>query len=341
MSKGDSIKHVDNVPESVSYVKRMILTITIKECDVAYNLDLTALRSFVAVADSGGVTRAAGFLNLTQSAVSMQLKRLEEGLGVSLLNRSARKVALTAAGEQLLGYAKRMLTLNDEVYGRLTHQAYEGEITLGVPGDVVYPVIPRVLRQFNAMFPRMKVQLVSSYTTRLKAQFARGECDIVLTTEDHCDPGGETLAEVPLIWIGAAGGQAWKSRPLRLAFEYNCIFRTRAQQALDQAGIAWEMAVESDTSRTIEASVSADLAVHIALEGAEPRDLERVPHGGALPDLCKTRINLYASDRARSRVVDDLADLIRQGFRTRAAGATPQPTASELGIERKIFAIGE
>ena len=335
------IKHVDKMPESVSYVKRMILTNTIKECDVAHNLDLTALRSFVAVAETGGVTRAAGFLNLTQSAVSMQLKRLEDGLGLSLLNRSARKVALTATGEQLLSYAKRMLTLNDEVYGRLTHQAYEGEILLGVPGDVVYPVIPRVLRQFNAMFPRMKVQLISSYTTRLKAQFARGECDIILTTEDHCEQGGETLAEVPLIWVGAQGGQTWKGRPLRLAFEYTCIFRGRAQQALDRAGIDWEMAVESDTSRTIEASVSADLAVHIALDGAEPRDLERVPHGGALPDLGTTQINLYTSDRAQSRVADVLADLIRQGFWTKASSGTAQPAVPDQGIGHKSFAIGE
>ena len=80
------------------------------------NLDLTALRSFVAIADAGGVTRAAGFLNLTQSAVSMQIKRLEDMLQVDLLDRAGRKVALTAAGEQLLGYARRMLTLNDEMF---------------------------------------------------------------------------------------------------------------------------------------------------------------------------------------------------------------------------------
>ncbi len=88
-------------------------------------MDLTALRSFVAVTDAGGVTRAAGFLNLTQSAVSMQLKRLEDALGVDLLDRSGRGVALTAPGEQLLGYARRMLHLNDEALARLTGAAFE------------------------------------------------------------------------------------------------------------------------------------------------------------------------------------------------------------------------
>lgn len=337
------IIYVDILPDSDSYVKRMILTITIKECDVAHNLDLTALRSFVAVAETGGVTRASGFLNLTQSAVSMQLKRLEESLDVSLLDRTARKVALTAAGEQLLSYARRMLALNDEVYGRLTHQAYEGEIVLGVPCDVVYPVIPQVLRRFNASFPRMKVHLVSSYTTRLRAMFARGECDLILTTEDSCDPGGETLVQLPLVWIGAPGGVAWKQRPLRLAFDYGCIFRSVAQAALDRAGIPWEMAVESDSSRTIEASVSADLAVHAAIEGTFRRDLEPVPHGGYLPDLCTTRINLYKSEHSPAKVAEDLADLIRQGFGTKAAQSAPTAASERTAgteTERKIFAVG-
>lgn len=280
------------------------------------NLDLTALRSFVAVADAGGVTRASGFLNLTQSAVSMQLKRLEEGLDLQLLDRQGRGVALTAAGEQMLGFARRMLALNDEAIARLTHQAYEGEIVLGVPSDIVYPSIPKVLQQFSRDFPRMRVQLVSSYTRRLKMLFARGDADIILTTEDHCGPEGETLTELPLVWIGAPGGSAWKTRPLPLAFEHNCIFRAGVQQKLDQAGIPWVMAVESDSTRSIEASISADLAVHALVEGAEPRHVERIPHGGALPDLARTRINLYTADPSHGPATEAMAEMIRQAIRS-------------------------
>jgi len=298
----------------------MLLTAEIRKRDVLRNLDLTALRSFVAVADAGGVTRAAGFLNLTQSAVSMQIKRLEEMLEVDLLDRSARKVALTAAGEQLLGYARRMLLLNDEVFGRLTHDAYEGEIVLGVPHDIVYPAIPQVLRRLHADYPRMKVNLISSFTRVLKAQFARGECDIILTTEDDLDPGGETLVELPLVWIGAPGGSAWKQRPLRLAYEHHCIFRTGVQARLDAAGIAWEMAVESEQTRAIEASVSADLAVHTVLAGSEPPQLERIVHHGALPDLARSKVNLYVADPVHSPVIDVLADLIRRAYAGRTAG---------------------
>ncbi|WP_187430879.1 HTH-type transcriptional regulator HdfR [Roseobacter fucihabitans] len=278
------------------------------------NLDITTLRSFVAVADSGGVTRAAGFLHLTQSAVSMQLKRLEELLGLALLDRSGRTIALTASGEQLLVYARRMVALNDEVIGRLTDQAYEGEIVLGVPHDIVYPAIPQVLKQFHAAFPRVKVQLVSSYTRALKEKFGRGECDLILTTETSVDPGAQTLCHKPLRWIGAPGGAAWRQKPLKLAFGRLCTFRPRVIEALDAANIAWDVIVETESDRTIEATVSADLAVHTMIEGTEPPHLERIEHAGALPDLAMQMINLYGAQTKKGVVHDTLADFLRRSF---------------------------
>ncbi|ARE38827.1 Transcriptional regulator, LysR family [Rhodovulum sp. P5] len=279
------------------------------------NLDMTALRSFVAVAEAGGVTRAAGYLNLTQSAVSMQLKRLEQALDLQLFDRSERRIRLTASGDQLLAYARRILALNDEVYARMTAQEFEGEVILGVPHDIVYPAIPMVLNSFATDYPRVRVQLLSSYTTRLRELFAKGEVDIILTTEDGCGEDGETLTELPLVWVGAIGGSAWKQRPLRLAYEHACIFRKGVQAALDKACIPWEMAVESDSIRTVEASVSADLAVHTVLEGAMPPYVERIQHGGALPDLTTTKINLYVSDLSAGPIVEELAEVIRKAYR--------------------------
>ncbi|MGD1883621.1 MAG: LysR family transcriptional regulator [Paracoccaceae bacterium] len=278
------------------------------------NLDVTTLRSFVAVAESGGVTRAAGFLHLTQSAVSMQLKRLEELLDVKLFDRSGRGIALTAEGEQLLFYARRMVVLNDEAVTRLTDQAFEGEITLGVPHDIVYPAIPMVLKQFHAAFPRVKVQLISSYTRALKAEFGRGACDMILTTETGIDDNGEELCVRPLCWIGAPGGSAWRQRPLRLAFGRHCTFRPHVVEALDQARIDWELAVETDSDRTIEATVSADLAVHTMIEGTEPPHLDRIDHGGALPELPFQRINLYGAATLRGELHDSLAEYLRRAF---------------------------
>jgi len=279
------------------------------------NLDITTLRSFVAVADHGGVTRAAGFLHLTQSAVSMQLKRLEELLGQDLLDRSGRSIALTASGDQLLAYARRMVALNDEVIGKLTDKAYECEVVLGVPHDIVYPVIPRVMQRLSADYPRVKVQLVSSHTVLLKDMFQKGECDVILTTEAAHAGGADTVVELPLRWFGAPGGSAWRQRPLRLALGRRCMFRPQVISALDAAGIPWELAVETDNDRAIEATVSADLAVHAMLEGTETAHLEQIDSSGALPELPGHVINLYDSSTGRDEVIDALVSLLRQNFR--------------------------
>ncbi len=286
------------------------------------NLDLTALRSFVAVADSGGVTRAAGFLNLTQSAVSMQIKRLEDQLGLTLFDRSGRGVSLTGSGELLLGYARRLLELNDEAWARLTCKSFEGSLVLGVPHDIVYPVIPTVLQKFAAAFPRVRVQLVSSFTRALKDDFAKGSADVILTTEEGCDPGGETLSQVRLEWVGAPGGLAWKHRPLRLAFEEGCIFRAAATEALERANIPWELAVSTTQTRVTEATVSADLAIHAALEGACPPYMEPVQHGGALPDLPMRCINFYVRTADQSAPLLALADMVREGYRKEECART-------------------
>ncbi len=277
------------------------------------NLDITTLRSFVAVADSGGVTRAAGFLHLTQSAVSMQLKRLEELLGIELLDRSGRRIALTSAGEQLLVYARRMVALNDEIMARLTDQDFEGELKLGVPYDVVYPAIPRVLQQFHAAFPRVKVQLISSYTRALKEQFVRGEIDMIVTTETGVEDGAETLCCKSLVWVGARGGSAWRQYPLKLAFGRLCLFRPLVVEILERERVDWELAVESDSDRTIEATVSADLALNVVLAGTFPPHLEEIDHGGALPDLPQQRINLFASGKG-DMMQDAMANLLRSAF---------------------------
>lgn len=281
---------------------------------MARNLDITALRSFVTVADIGKVTAAAARLNLTQSAVSMQLKRLEDLVGLPLLNREGRGVALTTQGEQLLTYARRMIALNDEAWSRLTHEDYEGEITFGVPHDIVYPHAPEVLQRFAREFPRVRVNMVSSYTNKLKDELARGEADLILTTEPEPDAGGETLERGRLVWVGAPNGQAYKARPLRLAFERNCYFRAPVQTALGAVGIPWQMAVESDSSRTVEATVSADLAIHACIESAIPPYFEAVSHHGALPDLIGISINMYLAEGPKRALIERFAEIVRDAY---------------------------
>ena len=279
------------------------------------HLDLAALRSFVAVAESGGVTRASGFLHLTQSAVSMQIKRLEEALQVRLFDRTGRGVATTAEGEQLLGYARRLLALNDEALERMTAPEWEGEITLGVPHDIVLPAIPPVLKAFARAHPRMRVNLVSSYTEKLHEQRRRGTVDLILTTEAQVGQGGEALDRRRLVWVGVEDGRAWRMRPLPLAFESRCIFRPTATRALERADIDWTLVTDTTSEHTVSAMVLADLAVHAQIEDTGDGRMKPVAHGGALPDLGETTIGLYLPSAGASPPMTDLAGLLREAFR--------------------------
>ena len=277
-------------------------------------LDLTALRSFTAVADAGGVTRAAGMLNLTQSAVSMQIKRLEDSLGLGLFSRAARQMALTAEGEQLLGFARRMLALNDEALSRLTTASYEGELRLGVPHDIVYPAMPGILKRLAAQYPRMRINLVSSFTVHLKAAFDRGDLDVMVTTEDRPGLHGLELARRDLVWVGAEDGVAAQRRPLRLGFKDSCLFRPAVQAILTAAQIPWEMAVEAESEQVIEATVAADLAVTARLRDALPQGLSVINVEGQLPDLGNLGICLYAAPTLTGEAADSLLQELRLAY---------------------------
>lgn len=288
------------------------------------NLDLTALRSFMTVAETGGVTRAAEQLHLTQSAVSMQLKRLEESMGLALMDRSGRGIALTQQGELLLSYAKRLLALNDEAWGRLTSNDFEDEIVLGVPHDIVYPHIPKVLKQFAVEFPRVKVQLLSSFTMDLKQKLDHGKADIILGTEVHCPIGAISIGTSCLSWYCAEDARVWKKQPLALAYETNCLFSHIAIDALDKADIAWELVVDTNHAKTVEASVSADLAVHACLCGTQYADWVVVPDEAGLPELPEFHITMQRGGSANPVLTDRLSKLITDAYANQALSNRPQ-----------------
>lgn len=291
---------------------------------MARNLDTTALRAFATVAATGGVTRAAALLHLTQSAVSMQVKRLEEALGAQLLDRTGRGVTLTPEGEKVLAYARRLLVLNDELLDRMKENGPVGEIRLGVPHDIVPRCVPAILRAFAADYPRVRLTLMSSMTSKLKASFAEGAYDVILTTEAVPDPGGEELVRLPLVWVGAEAGTMWQQRPLRLAFPENCVFRSMAQDALDRADIPWDMAMTADNSRAVDAAVSADLACHVVIDGFDTQEMAPVPHAGALPDVGQQSIAMYVAPGPTDAARDRLLEIIRDTYGA-LGQAAPKP----------------
>jgi DNA-binding transcriptional LysR family regulator len=289
----------------------MIVSLGRTDIDMSRNLDTSALRAVLAVADTGGVTRAAGVLNLTQSAVSMQIRRLEEALGVQLFIRAARKMEPSAEGEQLISYARRIMLLNDELLMRLAPESFDAELRLGVPYDIVAPQIPNILRELSIGYPKMRINLVSSYSRTLKEGFKAGDYDMILTTECPPPEGVEVLAKRRLVWIGSPDQRAAAHRPLRLAFKETCFFRPVAHAALDAAGIAWENAFDGDSETVVEATVAAGLGVSVRIEGQVAQGCTEIGPEARLPELGHSFICLYDSGQAKG----DLAEALRGALR--------------------------
>ncbi|MCP4186594.1 MAG: LysR family transcriptional regulator [Gammaproteobacteria bacterium] len=275
-----------------------------------HNLDLSTLRSFVTIAESGSMTRAAGRLFMTQSAISMQIKRLEQSLGLTVFDRSAQGMTTTTEGEQLLHFASQMLAINDEAMGRLTSPDYEGQIRLGVPCDIIYPHIPWVLKDFSRDYPRVQIKLSSGSTLSLKKQFRQGLLDVVLTTERVASQGGRIIATQSLVWTGAEDGVAWKQRPLPLGISKNCAFRDSATKALDDGNFEWVDVVATADDIAALAMVSADLCISAELESVKNPSRVTIEHGGQLPELPEFSIMLYSINAHDNNLAELLVEYL-------------------------------
>jgi DNA-binding transcriptional LysR family regulator len=278
-----------------------------------HNLDTALLRAFVAVAETGGITRAAAVLHITQAAVSQQIKRLEESLGCQLFARERGRMNPTQAGERLLARAQRMLTLNDEIWTTMTAPEFEGEVRLGVPHDIVGPFLPPVLRAFGRDWPRVRVTLETTTSRLLREGLARDELDLCLTTEIDCGLGGEVLFSDALLWVGAIGGTAWQRTPLPMALgDATCAFRKPAVAALAELNRDWRRACETRDMLGVVASIEADIAIGAFLRSTLPPSLAPVPPEAGLPPLPMFNVNLYLRQGSLSPVVEELALHIRR-----------------------------
>ncbi|MGO4386684.1 LysR family transcriptional regulator [Microvirga sp. 2YAF29] len=283
---------------------------------MARNLDVSLLRAFVAVVDAGGMTAATGILNLTQAAVSQQIKRLEEGLGEELIIRDRKGMALTKAGERLFGRAKRMLAMNDEIWTEMTTPEFEGEVRLGIPSDIITTYLPTFLKDFARSYPRVRITLDSGSTAELKAKLSAGKVDVVLGTELACDTDGENLVMDRLVWVGARGGEAAWQRPLPVSIGCSdCSFRLPIREALQKASIEWRSVFDATNTSAQVATVAADIAVMAAMASTVPGGLEVLASDSGLPPLPPFMVNLYLPKNGGDHIVQELARTIRLSVR--------------------------
>jgi DNA-binding transcriptional LysR family regulator len=274
-------------------------------------LDLDHLRSFVATAETGSFTRAADVVHKTQSAVSMQMRRLEERIGKPVFARDGRMSKLTEEGEKLLGYARRLVRLNDETVAAFDEEELSGSVRLGTPDDYADRFLPEVLARFSRSNPRVEVSVVCEQSLELINQARTGDVDLAIVT--NCGEGNiEVVRQEPVLWVSSAQHGTFDVDVLPLAlFKPPCLWRTAAIDALTATGRSYRILYQSANSTAISAAVLAGLAVSALAESALRPGMRVLSEADGFPRLPNCEIGLIRSwNRPASAIVDALAEHI-------------------------------
>jgi DNA-binding transcriptional LysR family regulator len=276
------------------------------------NIDVAVARAFLAVVETGSVTLAAQQLNLTQGAISQQLRRLEELADHPLFRRAGRRIAPTPEGTRLVPTVKQFLAANEQLIDALRQPAFEGEVRFGVPYDIIGSYVPPILRRFGQAFPNIRVTLICKDTVVLLKEVKTSVVDVALTTELSCGNHGETLRSDRLVWTGARAGDAHTRDPLPVSLgAETCVFRPVAIAALKKARRSWQAVCEVSNMEPVRATLEADLAVAPLLGHSIPQSLEIIAADRRLPRLPMFQINLYEA-RNLSPAARAFADHVRR-----------------------------
>ena len=280
------------------------------------NLDIGLLRAFATVADRRSMTAAARALSLTQGAVSQQSARREALAEGPLLARGRPGLGLTPAGERLLGQARRLVALNDEVWADLSGGAPAGPLRLGVPYDLVGTRFAPVLKLFAAHCPGVALSLSCAASAELARDLRAGRLDLAVVEEPVGSETGEVLAVDRLVWVGARAGAAHRRAPLPVSMVADaCAFKPAVLAALDGRDGGWRTLFENGSLEATFATVRADLAVSVWLASTVPADLDVLPPASGLPELPAFAITLQGPAGPATPAAAELARHIRDGFR--------------------------
>ena len=289
--------------------------ISIYNAVMVRNFDITLIRTFTAVADQGSMTIAANMLHLTQGAVSQQVKRLEDMLGCALFERDKRGLRLTDAGERLLGNARRLLLLNDDIWADMTEQTIQGSVRLGVPYDLVGATLAPVLKSYAERHPQVEISLVCASSPELLEELEKGAIDLCVVEEPFGVSRGECLAVERLVWVGAKGGNAHRKVPLPISMVADtCAFRSSVFAALSNDARRWRTVFENGNIEATTATVRTDLAVTAWLASTVPADLNILSAEEGLPELPVFAINLHLPKGDAAPPTLELTRHIREGM---------------------------
>jgi DNA-binding transcriptional LysR family regulator len=279
-----------------------------------FNLDLDTLRTLVTAHEMGGFAQAADRLSRTPSAISLQMKRLQEDVGTALFRKRGLGLALTEAGETTLQYARTMLALNDELLHKLRGASFEGDLRFGCPQDFA-SLLPTILQQFAAVFPHVRIDLRVEGNGALVEALEKNELDLAVTIGFADRTNAEHIADAPLLWIASPEYTQRVDEPLLLAtLGPQCGFRKRALQALDEAAAPYRIAASSPSLDGLWAAVLGGL-------GVTARTALHLPHGlvtgktlHGLPALGTLPVALHRHTGATGPAVELMQSLLRSAL---------------------------
>lgn len=274
------------------------------------DLDPGLLRTFIASVETMSFTKAATLVHKSPATVSMQIAKLEDRLGTALFIRDTRNLKLTRHGEELFGYAQRMLRLHNEAVDAIRRPEIAGTVTIGAPDDYISCFLPPVLSRFGAQFPKVELNVVCAQTTAMLPMVRQGDIDLaVVTRTGNC--GGTLLRCEPMVWISSPGKEALARNPLPVAlYEPGSEARSATLAALTRGNIRHRSAYSSFSQAGLLAIVEAGLAIAAVVQLAAPPGLVQLDQADGLPPIAPLDIVLVRSSQSNRASCDALADTI-------------------------------
>ncbi|MBL8987446.1 MAG: LysR family transcriptional regulator [Gemmatimonadetes bacterium] len=281
------------------------------------HLDLDLLRTFAVIAETGALSRAAVRVGRTQAAISLQVKRLEQIVSQTLLDRSGRGVTLTPQGTRLLAHAQRILRYHDEALAELSGKGLTGTIRFGCPDDYAVVLLPQLLRGFAREHPEVLVEVYCGHTPRLLERLERHALDLALTSFGEQEKNAAIIRWEPLVWVGSVGSNAANLDPLRLALsDPDTLDHRAARRSLEAVGRSYRLAYASASLAGLTAVVRSGQAIAVLTRTAVPEDLRILPPETGLPPLPQVGIALTVDSPEPAAVVSAFAEYVRMALPT-------------------------
>lgn len=271
-------------------------------------LDSDQLKTLVAIADAGNFTRAASEVNKTQAAVSMQMRRLEETVGRRLFRKNGRLNRMTADGEHLLEYARRIIALSNEAMTVLSEPELAGHVRIGTPDDYAERFLPGIFARFARTHPLVEVEITCQSSYRLLEQIQEGVLDLAIATHADCGAHGEVIRREQLCWVASPRHKVEEKETLPLAAgEQSCSWRRMATEVLDAEKRSYRVLYTSPSATALTAAVLSGLAITVLPESAVRPGMRRLGPADGFPDLPHCDIALLRNPANTSSSVGALA----------------------------------